>query len=84
MPSHSKGIPDVDYLRLFALSPDPVVTAGELTEELPVTNQAVNTRLKRMSRDGLVESKKVGASARVYWITQEGRDYLAECLAEWR
>lgn len=84
MVSDRRGTPDVDFLRLFALSPDPVLTAGELADELPVTQQAVNSRLKRMEKDGLVESKKVGAAARVYWLTEHGKQTLAEELSIWR
>lgn len=84
MPSDFQSVPDVDYLRLFALSPDPILTAGELAEELPVSNQAVNSRLDRLEREGWIRSKKVGASAKVYWLSEAGREELASKLSVWR
>jgi DNA-binding MarR family transcriptional regulator len=78
MSDDAAGIPDNDFLRIFALSPDPVLSATEITEQLPVSNQAVNKRLNRFERDGLVHSKKVGASAKIYWLTDEGKEKLRD------
>lgn len=64
--------------------PDPVFTAPELAEYLPISNQSVNSRLNRFEDEGLVESKSVGAAAKVYWLTPKGRNQLAEVLSEWR
>lgn len=70
---HSIG----EYLRVFALSNDPVLTAVEVGEMVGVSQQAAHSRLTSLERDGYVESKKVGGRARVYWLTDQGRDQIA-------
>ena len=60
------------------MSPDPVLSAPEMAEHLPISNQAVNKRLERMERDGIIKAKKVGSAAKVYWLTAEGKRRLAE------
>ena len=71
-------ISDDDILRIFALSPDPVLSAPEISSELPVTNAAVNKRLKQLEEDEIITSKDVGSAARVYWLTDKGRSKLAD------
>lgn len=48
--------------------PDPVVTAPELAEELPVTARTVSNRLRELAAGGEVERKDVGGRAVVYWL----------------
>jgi len=84
MGSGQATTPDSEYLRLIALHPDPVVTASDLAAQLPVTQQAVNKRLNRLQSDGMIYSKKVGASARVYWLSRAGKERLAEETTRWR
>jgi len=60
------------------MSPDPVLSAPEIAGHLPISNQAVNKRLSRMERDGIIESKSVGAAAKVYWLSSQGRTKLAQ------
>jgi len=78
MENSRSEVDDEDILRIFALSPDPVLSAPEIAEELPITNQAVNKRLRRMERDGILTSKKVGSAAKIYWLTDKGRAQLAD------
>lgn len=47
---------------------DPVVTAGELAESLPVTSRTVTSRLRELDAAGDVERKDVGGRAVVYWL----------------
>ena len=72
------SVSDKELLRIFAMSPDPVLSAPEISEHLPISNQAVNKRLRRMERDETLKSKKVGSAAKVYWLTEEGKSQLAK------
>ena len=48
---------------------DPCVTAGEIAAEFGVTNEAVNYRLQQLAEEGRLRDKKVGASAKVWYLT---------------
>ena len=78
MGKEQESVSDKEFLRLFAMSPDPILTAKEISEHLPISNQAVNKRLKRLENEEILTSKKVGSSARVYWLTADGRSELAK------
>jgi predicted transcriptional regulator len=69
--------PDTHYLAVFLASDDPVMTSVEVGDELGVTQQGAHSRLSSLDEGGLLESKKVGSRARVYWITNTGIIYLA-------
>lgn len=69
-------VSDEDLLAEIMMYPDPVVTATELTGRFDITREAINKRLNGFRGEGYVASKKVGAAARVWWITQYGREYL--------
>lgn len=84
MPTNDGSIPDDEFLRVAALLPDPVFTAKEVTEHLPISNQAVNKRLNKLEENDLIASKRVGAAAVVYWLTPAGKQKVGETLSEWR
>lgn len=69
---------DLEILRFMALHPDPVTTTSELSDEFDMTSQAALNRLNKLAAHDHVDSKKVGARARVFWLTDEGRDYIAD------
>ncbi|WP_277552321.1 MarR family transcriptional regulator [Halobaculum limi] len=77
MPGPDPKVSDEQILQLVALAPDPIVTAGELTDQIEMTQQGVNKRLKSLVEAGYLESRKVGGAARVYWITPAGRKLAA-------
>ena len=52
---------------MFDAASDPVLTASEVAEELPITREATVARLNRMCEAGLVDRKKTGARAVVWW-----------------
>lgn len=64
-----RKISDQDVLKVFDNADEPVLTASEIAEALPVTRQAVNYRLNRMHEEGTVDRKNAGASAVVWWAT---------------
>jgi len=78
MSAGSKQVTDKEILHVFAVSPDPIVTAKELTYNLSITQQAINKRLKKLESEDKIASKKVGASAVVYWLTGKGKKELSD------
>lgn len=62
----SEEVTDQEILKLFDRVGEPM-TAPELADELPITKEGVTHRLKRMQEDDLVERKKAGARAVVWW-----------------
>ncbi|WP_432764789.1 MarR family transcriptional regulator [Halobaculum limi] len=61
-------VSDDQVVQLFRDAHQPIRTAGDLTEQLPITRQAVNKRLRRLASRGLLCRRKVGSSAVVYWL----------------
>lgn len=76
MAGRKPTVSDEQVLREIALMADPVVTAPELAERLDITRQGANYRLGQLEEDGYVKSKKVGAHAIVYWLTEKGREVV--------
>lgn len=80
LPSDMAGRPpkvsDKDILRRFVDEEDPVLTAAEVAAPFDVQSQTIYKRLEDLADRGLVEFKKPGQSAKVYWITDDGRDFL--------
>jgi len=69
---------DIKYIRAILLNPDPIVTATELSESVDVTQQATHKKLVDLEDRGLVSSKKVGANARVWWLTPTGKEAYSD------
>lgn len=72
-----KTISDQEILREIALSPDPIVTTSEIGDKIGMSPQGVYSRFVDLCEDGLIDSRQVGASARVWWLTDAGRQELA-------
>lgn len=66
-----------DACRIVALHPEPVVTASDVHEAMNMTRRGAQERMKRLVEDGYLKSKKVGSSAIVFWLTDKGKDALA-------
>lgn len=64
-------VSDQDILKVFDAADEPVLTSSEVVDALAadISRQAVNARLSRMHDDGLVDRKKSGARAVVWWAT---------------
>lgn len=58
---------------LAAAAPEPL-SATELTESTDMPRTSVHYRLDKLVDDGRVETKKVGAKARVYWLSPQRPD----------
>jgi biotin operon repressor len=70
-------VSDEEILGLISGSSDPVVSAPELAEDLPVSKTAVYKRLRDLQDRGFVVSKKIG-QGRAWWITPDGEKLLKE------
>lgn len=77
MAGRQPEVPDAKILHLIAISPAPIVTSVELADRVDMTQQGMHKRLKQFQERDWVASKKVGANARVWWLTDEGRAELA-------
>jgi predicted transcriptional regulator len=66
-----REVSDDAILRAIALHPDPVVTASEVAEEVGITPQGVNKRLKQLVEKERLTRKEVGSRAVIYWLTDE-------------
>jgi len=73
---------DVDVLRYFVESPDPVLFASELAEPMDMTTEGVRHRLNNLVDAGHLHTKKPGHRTRVYWLSREGREFYAEASAD--
>lgn len=77
MAGRKPEVDDTTILREFALSAAPVLGANELTDSLGMSRQGIDYRLRQLEDDGLLESKIISRD-RVYWLTDEGRQKIAE------
>jgi DNA-binding IclR family transcriptional regulator len=71
----SPSISDEQLLEVFRRSEDPVLTASEVAEELPIKRRATYNYLRRLREDGVLRSKKVGGRASVWWLS----GHVARC-----
>ena len=62
--------------KAVALHPEPVVSAKDIHEQLDMTPDGVLDRLQKLTEEGYFESKEVGSSAMVFWLTDQGRETL--------
>lgn len=74
MPGPEPKVSQAELLQEIRLLPDPVVTAKEITERVDLENATVNRKLDDLVESGYLKEKKVGASAVVYWMTEQGRE----------
>lgn len=68
-------VSDEKILQLVVESSDPVVTAPELADELPISKTGVYKRLRDLDERGLIDSKKIG-QGKAWWITTDGEAFL--------
>jgi DNA-binding Lrp family transcriptional regulator len=67
-------VTDADLIEAIERTGEPVVTAGELADELPIGRRAVRERLADLQDRGLVDRKDVGARAVVWWLVDTEED----------
>lgn len=76
MAGRKPTIDDAVFLAVFVGASRPVLTATEVGERVGMSQQGAHSRLNKLEEEGLLSSQKVGAKARVYWITAEGEEEL--------
>jgi DNA-binding MarR family transcriptional regulator len=69
------GKTDDEVLAAIESHHAPAVGVTDIADVLPVTRQAVYSRLQNLEADGLVESYKVSRDT-VWYLTPAGRRYL--------
>jgi predicted transcriptional regulator len=67
-----------EVCRAVALHPEPIVAPSDVHEELGMTQRGAQGRMKQLVEDGYLHSKKVGAAGIVFWLTDKGRNTLAD------
>lgn len=68
-------VTDKQILQLFVDAEDPVLSAPELADELPISKTGVYKRLRKLDDRGLVGSKKFG-QGKAWWITDSGIEFV--------
>ena len=77
MAGRKPTVSDAEILVLFTESEDPILSATEVAEDLPIGDRGTHERLKKLHENGFLERKSVGQGM-AYWITDEGREFVAE------
>jgi len=67
---------DAELTSVFEECDDPVLTAVEVADELGISQQAAHARLTSAHENGVIERKKTGARAVVWWV--EGYCFASE------
>lgn len=66
-PGRPPDVTDTEILEAFRNSKDPVLTATELSQKLPIERRGILSRLEKLEEEGYLESKKVGSRSTVWW-----------------
>lgn len=66
-PGRRPKITNDEILAVFRSSSDPVLTTSEVASQFDVTHRAVRDRLEKLEEAETLQSKKVGARAKVWW-----------------
>lgn len=74
-------VKDSEILQIFVETEDPVLFTGEVADQIGFSNQGTLPRLHDLADRELLDSKDGGRSI-VWWITDEGREFLAGDLDE--
>lgn len=78
MPGRDPTVSAEKVMYAIALHPEPVVTARDIHAELGLKPDGARERLKSLVDEGYLEMKRPGGSALVFWMTDKGRQLLAE------
>lgn len=68
----------IEVVRAVALHHEPVASARDINEQLDLEPDSMRERMKRLADDGYLGVKKPGSSALVFWVSDKGRELLAE------
>jgi len=63
-----RKVSDDEILTVFRASDDPVLTAGEVAERVPITRRSVHDRLTALQERGVLDRKDVGPRT-IWWLS---------------
>jgi len=66
----NKRVTDRELLEAFEEIDGPFVTAGELSDQLPISRTAINNRLKQLWEEDKVLRKKPTATMIGWWLPE--------------
>ena len=67
-PGRKPRVSNEEIIDIFKQSEDPVLTASELAEQIPITRRSTYDRLVSLEEDGILHSKKVGGRTTIWWL----------------
>ena len=67
-PGPDPTVSDEEIFSVFIDASDPVLTATEAAEQLPITRRGLYNRLVTLEKDEQIRSKKVGGRTTVWWV----------------
>jgi len=76
-PGPDRQVTDKDILLELRNHYSPAMNASEISDELPVSRQTVDKRLRALEDRELVHTRKVGR-VRVWWLSDAGKQFLHE------
>lgn len=77
-PGPDQAVSNREILLFFVETPDPAFTAKEVAKEFEKTRQWADNLLEDLTDSGLLKSKNPGGGSKFYWITEDGKYYLAK------
>lgn len=76
MAGRPPAVSDEEILKAIVQIHGPA-TAGEISDIVGINPSGVNKRLDNLADDNLIHEKKVGANAKVYWLTDKGAQSIS-------
>lgn len=70
-----EDVSDYEILEAVKLVAGPA-TSSEISKRIAIGKDGTNKRLRDLVAQGLLHDKKVGANAKVYWLTDDGKDVV--------
>jgi DNA-binding Lrp family transcriptional regulator len=67
-PGRKPTVEDDEILDVFRSAADPILTATEVAEQLPMGRRGALKRLNNLEDRGVLKSKEVGSGSRVWWL----------------
>jgi len=74
-PGPDREVTDKEILEQLRKHYSPAMNASEIADEVDVSRQTVDKRLRNLEDDGLVNTRMVGR-VRVWWLSDSGKRYL--------
>lgn len=66
-PGRKPTVTDEEILEVFRVTSDPVLSTGEVAEQIGLGRRGTLDRLKQLTDENKLKSKKIGVKAAVWW-----------------